>query len=296
MDRPGTSGFVERYAEVTRTKGRSLRDRARDLALNMACAWDRRGAEGWLSAPRVQFIYIHHVFRDEEKALEEMLRALSEQHVFISHSEAWKKVISGDIDRPYISFSSDDGFHNNVRAAAILKEHGVSGCFFICPSMIGIDDLDTVTAFCRERLHLPPVKFMGWDDVERLLASGHEIGSHTMDHVNVSEMSAERLEEEIGGAARIMEERTGSAGHFAFPYGRFHHFNGLGREIAFRCGHLSCSSAERGCHMPRREAMAPSDLLIRRDHVLLDWPLTHIKYFLARNAAVPAFQQNGYPY
>ena len=55
---------------------------------------------------RVQFLYIHHIFKDEENSFDELFL---NYHTFISHSEAVNRVINGHIDKPYISISSDDG-------------------------------------------------------------------------------------------------------------------------------------------------------------------------------------------
>jgi len=284
--------YLQNYRDLKRARGVTLRSRFRHLLLDVLAHQSRSSLDERFDTPRVQFIYIHHVFRDEEESLRTLLTKLSEKHTFISHTDAWTKVLSGKIDKPYMSFSSDDGFLNNRRAAAIFNEFNASACFFICPSMIGVKDPNVISRFCKDKLHIPPVEFMDWDDIHRLQRDGHEIGSHTLSHVNIADTAISALDEEIGTAFTTIKERCGEGQHFAFPYGRHVHFNAAARECIFRFGHTSCSSAERGCHLSNDHPIGANDLLIRRDHVVLDWPIEHNLYFLARNAADKRFQQS----
>ena len=63
----------------------------------------------YLKKPRIQFLYIHHVFKDELKNFDILLKSLSAHHEFISYSEGVDKLLKGEIDKPYIIISSDDG-------------------------------------------------------------------------------------------------------------------------------------------------------------------------------------------
>jgi peptidoglycan/xylan/chitin deacetylase (PgdA/CDA1 family) len=289
--------FIEKAAQLKKDHF-SLRREVRNLALN-TLSWLHVGGEQQhelFSKPRVQFLYIHHVFRDEEKPLEKLLTVLAKNHHFIPYSEAVSRILTGNIDKPYICISSDDGLKNNLRAAEILNAFGASGCFFVCPSIIGQHNDEYITAFCKERLHFPPVEFLNWNDIEKLQQWGHEIGGHTMTHVNLAETPLPEMEKEIAGCYEAVKQACGKAEHFAYPYGRYHHFNDVSRQIAFRSGFNSFASAERGCHVVQRgKQMNNTELLIRRDHVILTWPLKHILYFLLANSKKAAVQNNYFP-
>ena len=86
---------------------------------------------------------------------------------------------------------------------------------------------------------------------------------------------------------------AGNINHFAWPYGRFHHFNVFATKAVFEAGFKTCASAERGCHTQNPDSI--EDLCIRRDHISAHWPLNHIRYFLTRNAIDTSRQKNGYP-
>lgn len=284
--------FVEYYKDLKRQKGTTLRGMLRDVALSGLAAVANEAA---LDRPRVHFIYIHHVFRDEEAALDELLQRLAKKHTFISHSEAVNKVLTGKIDKPYVTFSSDDGFKNNLPAARILHKHGASACFFINPGIIGEKDINKIAQHCKDTLLSPVVDFLDWKEVGELQQMGHEIGGHTMMHMNIAEHNAQEVNADLQQTMSILHERCGKIEHFAFPYGRFHHFSSVGRKAVFDAGFTTCSTAERGCHVTDGKTIANTDLCIRRDHIVLGWPMSHIMYFLINSAKTATASNNFYP-
>lgn len=289
--------FIENYKDLKQSK--SVRDIARKLILDSASlAYNLTGAiEKASKLPRLQLLYIHHIFKDEEVFLRKLIEKLLKHHHFISHSDAVNRILTGEIDKPYISVSSDDGLKNNLRAAAILSEYNINACFFICPSVIGETNYEKVKAFSADQLHLPPVEFMDWGDVEKLQKQGHEIGGHTMSHVNIATCENPQLTDEIQQCYWEIKKQCGEVSHFAYPYGRYHHFTEKAKEIVFSSGFDSCASAERGCHIsPAGTSIKKEDLFLRRDHVILTWPIEHILFFMARNAQKAAVQNNYSPY
>jgi hypothetical protein len=94
----------------------------------------------------------------------------------------------------------------------------------------------------------------------------------------------------------IIKAKYGEAKHFAYPYGRFFHFNKEAMNFVFNTGYDSCASAERGCYFSPTEKMEKDKLLIRRDHVIAKWPLRHIKYFIIQNIRQNNISSNTYPY
>ena len=289
--------YCETYKEVKLLQQKRIRDYLREFALNGLSTLDLiRGTQKDLSRSRIQFLYVHHVFKDEEKKLELLLKRLALDHCFLSYSEAVTRILEGEIDKPYISISSDDGFKNNLRAAEILNNYGAKACFFINPGIVGASDFVTVKGFCRDKLRFPPVEFLDWDDIHKLLNMGHEIGSHTMNHINIAQSARELIKEECENSFQILKSRCGDVKHFAFPYGRFFHFNEMGRKTVFESGFSSCASAERGCHVNPYGQISNQELCILRDHVILSWNINHIFYFLANNSRKASPKNNYFPY
>lgn len=285
------------FAEYSRLRPPEMRVRARSIALSvLASASELRGTiDSALTRPRVQFVYLHHVFADEEKDFRRLLNMLAVHHAFIGHADAVERVQSGRIDRAYVSISFDDGFADNQRAARVLEEFGARGCFFVCPGIIGQSDPAKLAAFCERRLDFPTITpFLDWDQLERLVKAGHEVGGHTMTHPNLGATPPEEALHEINESYKALVRRVGAVRHFAWPRGRWEHVSPVARDAVFAAGYTTCASAVRGCHVAR--APGPiQNLCIRRDHLLANWPSRHVRYLLMRNAIAANAASNEWP-
>jgi peptidoglycan/xylan/chitin deacetylase (PgdA/CDA1 family) len=268
------------YAEIRRYQGRPFRRFLRSHTLDVLSAFRRDRA---LKRPRVQILFLHHVMADEERPFRALLEFLLKGHTLLPYSDAVARVVSGDVDRPYVSITFDDGVRSQLRAAEILRDYGISACFFVCEAMLGAPPADEIAAFCGRELGLPPVELLTWSDLHPLLAAGHEIGNHTRHHRPLASLSGGELADEIGGSLESLRRRAGPVQHFAWPRGWAGAFSPAAAEEVFRAGHTSCASAIRGCHVagPKRE---PRGVCIRRDHVIAADPLPHTAYFLAKNS------------
>ncbi len=284
------SELTTNYSQVQQSIPFSLRSLVRHWTLSaMALREQLTGLNRELAKPRVHILYFHHLFTDEEEHFEKFIEKLSKTHTFISYSQAVELILSGDIDKPYIAFSSDDGFQNNMRAAEILNRFSASACFFVNPVSMNMRDEAEVETFCRDRLDFPPTSFLTWDEADQLVKQGHEIGAHTMNHINVADTPADMVEAEMRECYDILTARYGKNMHFAYPFGRFFHFNSAAMDLAFKIGFVSCATAERGCHIGNGTPIKREQLLIRRDHMVFHWPLSHLNHFMvsaAQNADI----------
>ncbi len=277
---------------VVRSRARSL---ARHAALDVLGLLDTAtGSQRQdLTRPRVHFPYLHSVPAHEEERFRALLSDLRRTHEFIGYSDAVDRVLRGDIDRPYMAFSFDDGFASNTRTARILEEFDTRGCFFVATRFIGTPTVEKARELFgySEGIDEPA---MTWTDLESLLSRGHEIGNHTMRHRPLSHLPPDQVIEEIAGAAENLRGHLGQVDHFAWPFGRYSHFSPVARDAVFAAGHRSCASAERGSHVPDFSG-SPSTLCLRRDHLMTRWPLAHSRRFLAKSAKHARAGDQGFP-
>ncbi|MDP9192668.1 MAG: polysaccharide deacetylase family protein [Acidobacteriota bacterium] len=292
------SGEPPTWREIEKWRLKDRVSRARNLARATAIA-TLFGADSLtgrvdraLARPRVHLLYLHHVLADEEQPFRDLLTRLQRQHTFISHSEGLERIRQGQIERPYVAFSVDDGLRNGLRVAAILEEFGASACFFVCTSMMDERRPERIRDFCAEELSLPPMDFLTWDDCEELLRRGHEIGNHSSHHKTLRGLPVSQLEEYVGGALMSLRARLGDIRHFAWPRGRFDYMSAEAAAMVHRAGHQSCSSAERGAHVVAGEG---PELCLRRDHVIAGWPLEHVLWFMARSSRRASTLDNAWP-
>lgn len=265
----------------------------RHLILDAAAWWNGglRALEQVAGLPRVQLLVLHHVFPDELESFRRLLQLLGRYYRFVSYSEAAARVREGQIDAAYLAISFDDGLKCCRTAAVVLKEFGWTGCFFVCPAILGCQEPRARNAFCRRRLEMPPCEFLDWSDVETLQAWGHEIGGHTMNHYNLARISCDEAQQEISQCREVLVRQCGHANHFAWPYGRFEHFSRAAAAAVYDAGFLSCASGVRGAHGPSSHSAAPREVCLRRDQLAARWPRRHAAYFLAQAARHP--QRNG---
>jgi peptidoglycan/xylan/chitin deacetylase (PgdA/CDA1 family) len=238
---------------------------------------------------------LHHVFPDEEVHFRALLGVLARDHTFISYSEAAERIAQGRIDRPYLAFSMDDGLKSCRRAAAILCEFDVRGCFFVITSMIGESHPDKIRRFCATKLDLPPVEFMTWADAEAMRSEGHEIGSHSSTHQRLSKLNAAELVDEITQSRDVLRRRVGEAVHFAWPYGSFSDISAQAANAVFDAGLSSLASGVRGCHLAGGPPIPLQQLRILREHCEVQWPAAHTLFFLARRSALASSERRFRP-
>lgn len=109
-------------------------------------------------------------------------------------------------DKPIV-LTFDDGYSDIFNNAyPILKAHGYTGTFFVI-----VDTLD------ENRWG-----YLNWAQVAEMAESGMEIGSHTMDHLDLSRMSRSRQTEEITASKDAIESHIGATvTSFSYPAGKY---------------------------------------------------------------------------
>jgi len=110
--------------------------------------------------------------------------------------------------RPVV-LTFDDGFRDfATRALPVLREHGFRATVFLPTAFIG----DTRGRF-KER------ECLSWSEVDELHQAGIEIGSHTVTHPKLADLSWPEIEAEIRESKLTIETRLSApARTFAYPY------------------------------------------------------------------------------
>jgi peptidoglycan/xylan/chitin deacetylase (PgdA/CDA1 family) len=247
-------------------------------------AWARAAALTALGSlprtprPGVRILVYHWVHDSERERFARQLAAFARDYEPISLSEAVERLRTGRIGGRELAITFDDGFRNAlVNGAPLLAQHGFSACFFLVTELVSAP-AERAERICRERFHLPQtLEPLRWDDAERLLELGHEIGSHTRTHPDLVALDPADLEEEVHGSRAELEHRLGRApAHFAVPYGDRARFSPAVSAAARAAGYESCLTAQRG-----RNVASTSLFALCRDNAVASWPLGHVRYFLA---------------
>lgn len=115
-----------------------------------------------------------------------------------------------------VGITFDDGYLNNLsNALPTLLQHGFSAtCYAVSNQIGGTNKWDQGL--------VAPTPLMSEEHWHEWLRCGMEIGSHTMDHVDLAATESQSALAQIQMSKRDLEQRFGcEVRHFCYPYGRY---------------------------------------------------------------------------
>lgn len=135
--------------------------------------------------------------------------------------------------RRRVAITFDDGYRSQAWAAAVLREFGFPATFFLVPRFL--DGVPAPAAYWEAWGHLR------WDEAASLLEGGFEIGAHSATHPDLRSCSDARLEEEVAGGRRRLEQGLGCGVlSFSYPFGR--HDTRVRRAVECAGFQIGCTS------------------------------------------------------
>lgn len=106
--------------------------------------------------------------------------------------------------RAAVTLTYDDAVLNQIKYhVPLMEERGFRGTFFVFANAISHGQSNN------------------WEPWIRIAEKGHEIGSHTLSHPRLTELSDEEIERQLSESKRIIGEHIGKVAlTFAYPYGQ----------------------------------------------------------------------------
>lgn len=160
----------------------------------------------------------------------------------------------------------DDGFLNVFEnAMPVLDEFGFTATnYFVANQLGGSNVWDQAAG-------IPLSSCMSIDQMREWAAHGHEVGAHTLDHVNLEKTPDDEARRQIAGSKTVLEELLGApVMHFAYPYGaNFPIHRAMCREAGFETATTTVRARARATDDPfgmprvyvRRRDLAPKFII-----------------------------------
>ncbi len=141
-----------------------------------------------------------------------------------------------------VGITFDDGYQNNLlNALPILKRHGFTATCYGLASLLGGRNVWDEGQVAQKAL-MTRHEWLAWRD------EGMDIGSHTLTHANLVDLSDEDAREEISASKRAWEAITGQeVRHFCYPYGRYSFAH---VQMAREAGYFTATTTRRGRVFP----------------------------------------------
>ena len=135
----------------------------------------------------------------------------------------------------------DDGYENNLRCALpVLKRYGFTSTCYVVANQVGKTngwDLG------RGVIQVP---LMTAEELQAWVDAGQEVGSHTLNHVNLDTLSEAEQAIEIGQSRVQLEaliQQKSGVQHFCYPYGSL---NKTAVQSVKAAGYLTATTTVRG--------------------------------------------------
>ena len=137
----------------------------------------------------------------------------------------------------YLTF--DDGFVDVWQhALPILRQNQFTGIQFLVSGLIGKSNE------WQQRQGDVVEPLMDQAQIRDWLAAGNSIGSHTVSHPHLTQLSANSAREEISASKKALEDRFSMPiDHFCYPYGDW---NEAVRDLVIQAGYKTACTTESG--------------------------------------------------
>jgi peptidoglycan/xylan/chitin deacetylase (PgdA/CDA1 family) len=124
---------------------------------------------------------------------------------------------------PTVFLTFDDGFRDNFDTVMpLLREHGHRAFVFVLPPLVdGGAPLAWPEVAGNARRYPSSMRSVTWPMLEEMKDAGFEVGSHTLTHAHLADLSGDALREELWDSRARIKERLGSCDTLAYPFGEW---------------------------------------------------------------------------
>ena len=108
---------------------------------------------------------------------------------------------NGNFDKVIILNFDDGRLSQFTNAKPVLDKYGFKATFYVVCNYIG-----------------KKPGYMNWNEIETLHREGHDIGSHSMDHVHLEKLPKKNIEYQVGESKICLQKHGINVTSFAYPF------------------------------------------------------------------------------
>lgn len=172
--------------------------------------------------------------------------------------------IRGEKTGRVFGITFDDGYRNvHHNAMPVLQEMGFTATnYFVAGQFDGGNIWDLEKG-------IPYSPLMSLSEIREWIHAGNEVGSHTLDHVHLNEVSTEEAQRQIFQSKTVLEQALGvSVTAFCYPYG---HQNPEHQRMVREAGYENATLTARGLAGPGDDVFALPRVTVSRSTFILQF-------------------------
>lgn len=166
----------------------------------------------WLGSPAASTSWAKFsaaVFLPEDVVKYTILHTISKVGYLSTDNYSFKPLANAAFNRGIVSIVFDDGLANVYQnALPIMNQYGFKSTQYIVSGAIG----------SQTKLDLPA---MTKAQISTMYKGGHEIGSHTVNHPDLTSLNTAKLNSELSNSKKTLDVSYSPVNNFAIPFGRY---------------------------------------------------------------------------
>ncbi len=152
---------------------------------------------------------------------ERQLKAMRDRGLLSGDLRDLGTLVAGGSLRPSVFLTFDDGFRDNYETVLpLLREYGFAAFIFVLPPLVDSGGALAWPEVAEDQKRFgDSMRSVTWEMLGEMRETAFEVGSHTLTHPHLSELSGEALREELWESRARIVGRLGSCDAIAYPFG-----------------------------------------------------------------------------
>lgn len=236
--------------------------------------WKRRlgQLQTWRSPPRQRsVILLYHSVTDHPPAVsrtrfQEQLAWLNDNASLMGLEELLSGAAFDTGNGLRVALTFDDGYASLHDVVAPLLEGKAGATVYLNTALIGMHQR---LASDPLQGHYPNDHFLLWQEVKALARAGWTIGSHGVEHADLTKTSTGQAEQQLRHSRlHIERELLQECRHFAYTWG---HYTSVLQKMVKQCGYLTAASGLHGPLLKTSDRYALPRIDVRADYEIDDF-------------------------